>query len=250
MYFFFSIFFPFLVYSSSLHKAVSMGDVIGIQNMLETDGVDLEVVNQYNQTPLHLAASMLNAEILKILVSAGANVKAKDKYGDTPLHKLSLTNVLEPMETGVVLDTGGKKRLPFSLYQAYRQEYKEMVETLMSAGANVNERNGIGQTTLHRAAFNGSKVGVSVLMELGANVNAKDDKYQTPLHFAAEHRNPKIAEMLIASDAYMKAKDVHGKSPFDRAVFYGRMETARLLYPGANIKYNESWENKLYNTLK
>ena len=40
---------------------------------------------KYSQTPLHGAARYDRTEIAELLIAKGADVNAKDKYGDTPL---------------------------------------------------------------------------------------------------------------------------------------------------------------------
>ena len=38
-------------------------------------------------TPLHLAVAVDNFELTKLLLENGANLKAQDKWGNTPLHR-------------------------------------------------------------------------------------------------------------------------------------------------------------------
>lgn len=78
------------------------------------------VVSENNQyfTPLHLAATGTNSNILKLLINAGANLNAQDYYGNTPLHK------------------------------AVEAKNFELLKILIDAGANVNKINNFGCTAL------------------------------------------------------------------------------------------------------
>jgi ankyrin repeat protein len=60
---------------------------------LVSAGADIEAKENLGWTPLHCASDYL--KIVKELVSAGAGTDAKDKYGDTPLHFASSEGNLE-----------------------------------------------------------------------------------------------------------------------------------------------------------
>lgn len=75
-----------------IHIAAARGDVARLkQELAEGVPVDLRVVNQggsgswRDTTPLMWAAMMGNAECVKLLLEAGADVKAKSSSGLTPL---------------------------------------------------------------------------------------------------------------------------------------------------------------------
>lgn len=69
-----------------LFEAASEGaaDVVG---ELLGQGADVNAVNAYGSTPLHLAASGGSAELIAALVAAGADVNAKDRKDRTPLER-------------------------------------------------------------------------------------------------------------------------------------------------------------------
>ena len=47
-------------------------------------GDDIEARDEDERTPLHWAALQCNGIVVRLLLAAGANGQAKDKYGDTP----------------------------------------------------------------------------------------------------------------------------------------------------------------------
>lgn len=52
---------------------------------LVAQGADLETVDTYERTALH-KHTMIRSGNIDVLLALGANIKATDKYGDTPLH--------------------------------------------------------------------------------------------------------------------------------------------------------------------
>ena len=82
-------------------------------------GADIKATDDFGVTPLHTAG--VYPETVKFLVSKGADVNAIDDDGNTPLHEM--------------LD-------------GYLYMQKESVEILITAGANVNELNFDGFTPL------------------------------------------------------------------------------------------------------
>jgi hypothetical protein len=100
-------------------------------------------------TALHWAAFKDDLETSELLVRAGANVKAANRYGVTPL-SLACVN-----------GNG------------------EMVEQLLKAGADPNTALPGGETALMTAARTGSLAPVKSLIIRGANVDSRDERRGT-----------------------------------------------------------------------
>jgi ankyrin repeat protein len=92
------------------------------------------------------------------------------------------------------------------LYAAILYQRKEVVELLITAGADVNADEGTGWTPLHIAAglnadlgglsAEGHKEIVELLIGAGADVNAIDDFSRTPLDTAIRRKKPETADLL------------------------------------------------------
>jgi ankyrin repeat protein len=59
---------------------------LDVVKYLVEKGADVKAANNYGNTPLHLAADNCNLDIVKYLLEKGADVKAANKVGNTPLH--------------------------------------------------------------------------------------------------------------------------------------------------------------------
>lgn len=79
--------------NTALHLAVigKEKDIVGL--LMETAGVILDKSNAVGKTPLHYAVSQSNVEIVKQLISNGANSYVKDIFGNIPLFYAVAENV-------------------------------------------------------------------------------------------------------------------------------------------------------------
>jgi len=120
-------------------------------------------------TALHWAAFRDDLELTKMLIAAGADVKAATRDGAiTPLF-LACTN--------------GNAAI---------------VGELLKAGADANAANGNGTTALMTAASSGSADAVKVLLAHGADVKAKENAHgQTALMFAAALDRAAVVKVLL-----------------------------------------------------
>jgi glutaminase len=75
-----------------------MGDLEGL-NRLSNICVSLDKGDYDNRTPLHLAASSGNFEIVQYLVEKGVNVNTKDRWGATPLNDASRKDIIEYLKS-------------------------------------------------------------------------------------------------------------------------------------------------------
>ena len=84
----------------------------------------------------------------------------------------------------------------------YRQPRYEIAELLLQNGVSPDERNGLGMTSLHVLAGEGTEEAVTWLLDRGADVNSRDDQYDsTPLAWAARAGREDIVRLLLARGA-------------------------------------------------
>jgi ankyrin repeat protein len=61
---------------------------VAVARLLLDAGADLEARDDFGETPLHHAAWLGNADLVALLLARGAQVNARDKDYDTPLHNI------------------------------------------------------------------------------------------------------------------------------------------------------------------
>ncbi len=143
-----------------------------------------------------------NIEAVKQHLAAGMDVNGRDNWGRTVLHKASGW-----------------------------QGQREIVELLISNGADVNAKRSDGAIPLHYAVYYDRMENVEILLSKGADLNAKDgdQKGATPLHEAAWRSREEIVDLLISKGADVNDKDNEGQTPLDLAVQHKRTDNIDLL---------------------
>jgi uncharacterized protein len=147
-------------------------------------------------------------ETIDLLISAGANPKAANRYGVTPIHLAS---------------TNGNAAV---------------VGKLLKAGATANAALPEGETPLMAAARSGSLDAVKLLLEAGAEVNAAEGwKGQTALMWAAAENHADVVRALVQAGAEVEKRSKGNVfTPFLFAVRGGQIDAAlALLDAGANV---------------
>lgn len=106
-----------------------------------------------------------------------------------------------------------QKRLNRKLIQAVDAGNPKKAGTLLSKGADVDSKDGLG-TALAHAVWRANAEMVKMLLERGADVNAANSAGDTPLIKAAQEGQSEIAKILLE-----KGADVHAKKQAAGGVF-------------------------------
>jgi ankyrin repeat protein len=164
---------------TALMLAIKTGE-LPIVEMLVKAGANVNTVEKFqNQTPLMWAATAPKnaAEMVKLLLSKGANVKARALYTDWP-------NQLSSEPRGQYRPVGGLTAL---LY-ASRNGCYDCVVSLIGAGADMNVPTPEGVTPLMVALDNGYNDVAKLLLDRGANPHVVDWWGRTALYIVVERK--------------------------------------------------------------
>jgi ankyrin repeat protein len=156
-----------------------------------------------NQTPLHVAST---AEVVDILIDAGADVMVESTPGFTPIISAVWLGHLDAVRSllarGASANRSGENEsgpLVTAIAVAQSACPASLVEILCDAGANLEERNSDDSTPLLSAAYRGYTATCVTLATLGANLEARNRNGDTPVLVAAERR--KVDAMLALLNA-------------------------------------------------
>jgi ankyrin repeat protein len=159
---------------TSLIDAVKAGNRTAVRTLLTRSTVNSSEAD--GMTALHWAVRGDDLDTVRLLIKAGANVSAANRYGITPL-SLAATN--------------GNAAI---------------TRALLTAGANANAPGPDGETILMTAARAGSADVVNALLDRAVNVNASETwQGQTALMFAATENHGAAIKALAARGADLNA---------------------------------------------
>lgn len=110
------------------------------------------------------------------------------------------------------------------------------VQKLLNEGANINEQDSGGATSLYYAVSTRDYKFIKMLIDKGANVNSRDKRKITPLMLSTTYGSTEIVELLIESGADINAKDYSDETPLLYATGAIDFRIAKaLIDKGANI---------------
>jgi ankyrin repeat protein len=156
--------------------AAKSGDLTAVKRLLQ-DGGDVNAALGDGTTALHHAAMRGDADMVGVLLYAGANVRATTRLGGyTALHLAS------------------------------QRGHDAVIERLIKGGANPNLATATGATPLMLAAASGHVAAVKQLVAQKADLDARERaNEQTALMFAAAFDRPEVVKVLIEVGADVQA---------------------------------------------
>lgn len=112
----------------------------------------------------------------------------------------------------------------------------ELIQALITMGANVNWINEFSYTPLHFASINNKPEIARMLIDAGADLSVKDDSGLIALHFASWQNSLEIVKMLIECGSDVNALDNIDCTPLHWTTYLSNSEAAQMLIDaGADI---------------
>lgn len=203
---------------------------------------DYEAVKEYsdlvnlrdsnNATPLMWAAYSADLDMVRLLISKGADIHMKGwiLFEDTNSH-------YEMIYGSIMAIAAGENKMELMKYLLQKQKL-----SLEDREINFYESKENGWTALQWASVKGHLDMIRYLVKKGANINApaETDMNQTPLILAINFNQEKAAELLIELGADVNIKDDFGAAPLNYAFLTKNRKLVKFLVnhdaklPGVN----------------
>jgi ankyrin repeat protein len=123
-----------------------------------------------------------------------------------------------------------------ALMVSVEKGYLEIAKLLIEKGANLNVQNNYGKTILIASAYNGHIDLTKLLIEKGAYIEGKTNHGNTALMACIANENMELTQYLIENGAKLEAEDRKGNTAIIYAASNGNAEIVKLLIEkGAEI---------------
>jgi ankyrin repeat protein len=200
--------------------AVKRGDAAHVRRLLR-EGVSAHAADAQGVPAVAWAALMGHAEVIDVLLDAGADVRDKHSLGHQSLV--------------VYLDTSFpycRNRAADRKDEAGRELCDEIIRKLIRAGAAVNPENPVARPTLHIAnehtPYNMSFKSFKALVEAGARTDVLTEQGLTTLMLATYISPPEVVKALIDAGVPVNARNKQGQTTLIYAAQHSRLGASAL----------------------
>lgn len=182
--------------NTPLHLACQQGH-LEMCRLLIKRGADVKAVNEAGCTPLHEAVLAENASLITVLlIKHGADINAKDREDRSALHKASSMGHLDHCKA--LIDIGADLHI---LDQSKCQLDHSTNKSPLKGSV------GIGDSALHCAILSGNMEMCEYLLDRGIDMSIKSATGKPIVHFACHHKKYKICSLLFQRGADVNALD-------------------------------------------
>ncbi|XP_067660126.1 putative ankyrin repeat protein RF_0381 [Haliotis asinina] len=204
-------------------------------DLLVKAGADLLLMNDLEQTILHVACQGGNIVIIKYLIKREiVDIDSRDVDGWTAvMHAASdgrkdVFDVLVKAGANLSLVNSNNESI---LHLACVEENVEIVKYLMKRDiVDINSQDINGWTPIMHAVSGGHKDVFDVFLEAGADLSHVSHKKENILHLACDGGNTEIVKYLVKQDIVdLNSQDVNGWTPLMFAAYAGDAEVFGVL---------------------
>ncbi|XP_077410170.1 transient receptor potential cation channel subfamily A member 1b isoform X2 [Vanacampus margaritifer] len=242
---------------SPLHLAISLGHNGLVELLLSYDTVDYNQPGDLGNTPVMMACSLNNCEMLNLLIMHGARLCQQNKLGHFAVHAAAFAGAKKALE--FILEAGEElgytvdnhinyvdKSNSSPLHLAVRGGNVETIRFCIDKGAQIDQKQHDKSTPLHLACIQGAIEVVKMMLcshgRVEDIINLKDGACQTPLHKATIFDHIDLAEYLISLGADVNLVDCKGNPPLLLATSCGAWRSvALLLSKGVNVNLTDKF---------
>jgi ankyrin repeat protein len=220
-------------------------------HVLLTAGADINAANKYGRTPIMYLGDGATTELVRDLIAAGANVEVADQNGESVMmnatRSCSLAVVQQLFAAGAHLDAKDDNGTTV-LMNAAQNGDAAVLKLLLSAGVDATAKNEDGETALSLAARWGRSQSMKALLDAGATFDLKQEQLDELLLQAVQGEDAGTVRILLQAGANVDAKE-GDVTALMRAAERERPEAVKLLIDagaGLNARDDDGWTALMY----
>lgn len=222
--------------TTALHWAVRQNDVTAVDSLIK-GGANVKAVNRYGVTPIALAATNGNAAIIGKLLDAGVDVNTANPGGETVLMTAARVGRIDAVklliERGANVNSKDIEHAQTALMWAVLEKHTDVVKLLLDHGADINASTNVTITK-------GEYVPARPAAASGAGIIRQralptPNGGMTPLLFAVRDGNAEMTHLLLDRGARINQSSGNRTTPLIIALLNGQVGIAtELLQRGAD----------------
>lgn len=213
-----------------------------IMKYLISKGADLKAIDNDCRTPLFYAAREGDLDMVKLMVENGASASVVNSRGDLPLSEAVAVGDIGTVE---YLAGAGPRTAESSLLNAAIDSKKiELVRMCADMVADIDKAAPYGDQPILKAIRSNNIDFVIFLLERGARVEGVESFGVTPLHCAAKVGDERICVRIASLMKDIEPKDPEWKTPLIWAVNENRAANVKfLLSKGSAVEVIDRYGN-------
>ncbi|XP_054720192.1 serine/threonine-protein phosphatase 6 regulatory ankyrin repeat subunit C-like [Uloborus diversus] len=235
---------PGVTLETKLHCAVAHKDASAVLAISTNEKSLIDIRNKAGKTALHMAIESSTAEMVQILLEAGANARVQDQNGWTALHSAAwgkedkLEIIINHDGVNSVRDVYGRTALHVAAINGHEGVLKKLLAAACKGG-NTYSYAGEGGNSYNLNQYEGSSVHAGdnaylALCEKENNfLNVQDHEGETVLHIAARG-STEMVKMLLEAGASARLEDRSGYMPVHIAVINQMEKNAEAFFDHDN----------------
>ena len=185
----------------------TVGNFPSIVKLLLEEGARPNIIISGRRTALYKSGDNDTSDIVELLLRYGADPDlGYGRLGETKIYKAAWYNRLELVE--LLLQFGADVNIRNrKLMESYKGVREKVVHGILSGLSKEHAvMNAWGKGALHAAAYQGYEEMVQVLLSAGADFEAVGNDGTTPLYLAAQQKHRGVVQILLKAGAQLQTE--------------------------------------------
>jgi len=202
---------------TELYSLADAGSIEELASLLSEEVFSQSTLDEaLHRAVLHCLSASDHLDCISTLINYGAATNFKDSGGVSLLMKAARLGQIQLVQELLSRGADVKHRdaaLKSVLHHALESDFGDngdVVKMLIDKGAEVNQRDQTGAMEVHKAAERGYLSSLFHLLEAKALVNAADEAGNTPLHLAAVNQHVECVRELLRHGGKVNIRNKQG----------------------------------------